>query len=383
MIQDPLTLAALIAGLTALAFWLDYRFTAMSRVTASLLAIIFGALLSNLGVVPAVSPVYDAVTGPITSLAIAWLLLAVDLSDVRKAGPRTIGAFALAAVATAIGAFIAAAIFSDAFGEQNWRLAGTITGTYSGGSVNFVSVGRATGLSDTLFAGATAADSLTTGLWLGATLMLPLWLSRFYPKPPASVIGNAVDGDGAEARRAHHPFFMDTPLSTLRIALLLAVGLGLLLGAELLAGFTPGIPAVLWLTTIALLVGHLTPMRRAPGALQLGNLALHGFFVVIGIFSRIDEILAVGIEVFLFTLVVVGVHGLIVFGVGRFARLDLPTLSVASQAAVGGPSSALAVAVAREWRGLVLPGVLVGLLGYAVGNYLGFAVAGAVRAIGW
>jgi uncharacterized membrane protein len=71
-----------------------------------------------------------------------------------------------------------------------------------------------------------------------------------------------------------------------------------------------------------------------------------------------------------------------VFGVGRLLRIDVASLAVASQAAVGGPSSALAVAVAREWRALVLPGVIVGLLGYAIGNYLGFAVGAIVRSFG-
>jgi uncharacterized membrane protein len=88
------------------------------------------------------------------------------------------------------------------------------------------------------------------------------------------------------------------------------------------------------------------------------------------------------VEVFYFTLVVVGIHGLVVFGIGRLLRLDLGSLSVASQAAVGGPSSALAVAVSREWKGLVLPGIIVGLLGYALGTYLGFGVAFALRGLG-
>ena len=91
---------------------------------------------------------------------------------------------------------------------------------------------------------------------------------------------------------------------------------------------------------------------------------------------------AVGVEVFWLTLAVVLVHGVVVYGGGRLARLDVGTLSVASQAAVGGPSSALAVAVAREWRGLVRPGIVDGLLGYAVGNYLGVGVAVLVRSLG-
>lgn len=85
--------------------------------------------------------------------------------------------------------------------------------------------------------------------------------------------------------------------------------------------------------------------------------------------------------VFYYTLIVVGIHGLLLFGVGRMLRLDLATLTVASQANVGGPASAMAIATARGYRDHVVPGVAVGLLGYAVGNYTGFAVAGVMRTL--
>ncbi|MCH7876430.1 MAG: DUF819 family protein [Gemmatimonadetes bacterium] len=68
-----------------------------------------------------------------------------------------------------------------------------------------------------------------------------------------------------------------------------------------------------------------------------------------------------GPAVFYFTLIVVGLHGLLLFGVGRLLRLDLRTLTVASQANVGGPASAMAIATA--------------------GNYAGFAVAGIMRTL--
>ncbi|MFC1660498.1 DUF819 domain-containing protein [Gemmatimonadota bacterium] len=377
MIQSPLFLTALIAVATALAFVLDRRVRWMSKIGASLLALVFGAILSNFGLVPADSPVYGVIEGPVTSLAIAWLLLAVNLSDLKVAGPRMIGAFLLAAFGTAVGAFLGGFLFSGRFGENTWRLAGVFTGTYSGGSVNFVSVGQGVELPGFLFAGATAADALTTGIWLAFTLLLPLWLRRFYPAP---IPGE--NGEGGEAGEQAHPFFEKVPLSTLDLANLLAAGFFLVVASQWVGSRTPGIPAVLWLTTFALIVGHLKPFRKPRGALQLGNLALHFFFVIIGIHSRISEIMAIGMEVFYFTLVVVGVHGLVVFGVGRVLRMDIGSLAVASQAAVGGPSSALAVAVSREWKGLVLPGIIVGLLGYALGNYLGFAVAFLLRGLG-
>lgn len=373
MIQSPLLLTALIALATAFAFILDRKVAWLSRVGASLLALILGAILSNTGVVPASSPVYSVIEGPLTSLAIAWLLLAVNLSDLKVAGPRMIGAFFLACFGTASGAFLGGLLFAGTFGENSWRLGGVFTGTYSGGSVNFVSVGRGVELPDFLFAGATAADALTTGIWLALCLMLPIWLHRFYPTP---IPGEEESGD---QEHQAHPFFDRIPLSTLDLGNLLAVGFVLVVAAEWVGTLVPAVPAVLWLTTFALVVGHMKHFRSERGALQLGNLALHFFFVIIGIHSRISEIASVGVEVFYFTLMVVGVHGLVVYGGGRLLKMDLGSISVASQAAVGGPSSALAVAVSREWKGLVLPGIIVGLLGYALGTYLGFGVAYALR----
>lgn len=384
MIESPLALSTVVAGAAALAFWLDRRFAALGKVGASLLAIVFGAVLSNTGLVPVSSPVYDAVLGPVTSLSIAWLLLSVNLGDLKKAGRRMTGAFGLAVAGTVLGAFTAAAVYQARFGDDTWRLAAAMTGTYSGGSVNFISVGRAAGLSGPLFAGATAADNVVTALWLAVTLAMPIWLRRFYP-PAASLDSSAPPPSAAApdpaSRHAHHPYFASEGLSAARVAALLAVGLALVLASELLGQLVPRVPAILWLTTLALALGHTPFFRQAPGAMQLGAVGLHFFFVLIGVLSRFSEIAAVGFEVLFFTLIVVGVHGVVVFGVGKLLRLDLASIAVASQASVGGPSSALAVAISREWRHLVLPGMVVGLLGYAVGTYLGLGVGYVVRGL--
>lgn len=389
MIESPLFLTATVVALTALGFWLDHRVELLSRVGASLLVIVLGALVSNAGLVPARSPVYEAVTGPVTSLAIAWLLLSVHIGDLKRVGPRMLAAFGLAAAGTTLGATLGTVIFSEQFAENAWRLAGAFTGTYTGGSLNFVAVGRGLELPDVLFAGATAADNLTTGLWLGACLILPVWLRKLYPAPIPGEDDEPDGGrDGEEEsldRMADsaHPFFRSAPVSVLSLSKLLALGFLLLVAARGLGALVPQVPTVLWLTTLALAVAHVPRFSRMDGAMQLGNFALHLFFAVIGIYSRIGQILSVGVAVFFFTLVVVGVHGLVVFVGGRLLNLDVGTLSVASQAAVGGPSSALAVAVSRRWRALILPGVVVGLLGYAAGNYLGYGIGYLMRALGF
>lgn len=394
-LSSPLPLATVLAAATALALWLEHRFGWGRKIGATLLVILFGALLSNLDLVPAGSPVYDAIGGPVTSLAIVWLLLAVRLSDLKAAGPKMLGGFAIACAATFVaavaGTWLLAPTLDAAVRPDAWKLAGVLTGTYTGGSLNFASVGRALELPDSLFAATAAADNVMTAVWMGATLMLPVWLRRFYPPPPSAederrggaAGGAAGDGgqDGVSTSATPSPLSLTAVLRPLDVSALLALGLALLWLSEAIAGVVPGVPSVVWLTTLALAAAQIPAVRRLEGALPLGVLALTLFFVTIGIGSRLAEIARVGIEVFWLTLLVVAVHGLLTFGFARLAKIDAETTAVASQAAVGGPSTALALAMARGQHRLALPGMLVGLSGYAAGTYTGLAAAYLMR--GW
>jgi len=371
MIQDPLALTALIVGITALAFWLARRFVWASRVGATLLVIAFGAVLSNLDLVAARSVVYGMISGPVTSLAIVWLLFAVDLRSLKAAGPRMLGAFALALAATVLGGLAAFALVGSAFPVEGWKLAGVMVGTYSGGGLNFVSVGRALEMPESLFVAATAADNVVTALWLAATLLLPMWIGRFFRKADLPA--------GGETGEVEDPMQGEARVSVGSLTLLTGLALGIVLAAERTALLTPQVPSVIWLTSFSLIAAQLPLVRKLPGSLQMGTLALHLFFAVLGIGSRVSEIFAVGIEVFWFTALVVAVHGLAFFTLARLLRYDIDTTIVASQAAVGGPSTAMAVAVARGRADLTLPGAMVGLLGYAAGTYAGLMVAWLLR----
>jgi len=384
LIQDPLTIAALIAGVTALAFWLDHRFPPLSKLGASLMVIIFGAVLSNTGIVPHDSSVYHGIEGPVTSLAIIYLLLGVGLADLKEAGPRMLVLFLVASVGTALGAVAGAMLFSGQVGPITWKLAGAFTGTYTGGSVNFAAVGRGLELPASTFAAASAADNVTTAIWMGITLAAPLLLARFRaPVPPGGDNPGPAPTAGSSNSPADdpHPFWGRTPISLLDLVLLAALGMTVLITARTLAQRIGLFPEILWLTTIALILAQMPRVRELRGASQLGNLGLHLFFAVIGIRSLVSAMIAVGPGIFYYTLVVVGIHGIFLFFIGRALKGPLPMLAVVSQAAVGGPSTAMAIAVSRGWPALVLPGIAVGLLGYALGNYAGFGIAYLVRGI--
>jgi uncharacterized membrane protein len=77
----------------------------------------------------------------------------------------------------------------------------------------------------------------------------------------------------------------------------------------------------------------------------------------------------------LFVALALLVHGLVLFGVGRLLRLSPETLAIASSANVGGTLTILPIARGLRRMDLLLPGILVGSLGNAIGTYAGFMMA--------
>lgn len=365
--DGTIALVGMIVVLTAAGFWLERRFAWAAKVGSTMLVILFGFTVSNLKLVPFESPVYGAMSGPVTDLAIVWLLFAVNLRDLRNAGKSMLTLFGVAVLATGVGALISSLMFVKAVGPETWKLGGVLFGTYSGGSLNFAGVAKGLaqqghGVSEEILAATMAADNVMTAVWFGVTLMAPRWFGR----------GQSTDDANSES----HPNPLSGGAFDVRdIALLLAGGFIVIFAADCVAKLVPGVPGIIWLTTVALVVGHMPSVRKLKGAMQLGILALHFFFVVIGIGSRLDKIAEVGWAVFFMVATVVAIHGAILYGFTFWRGNDPDEASVASQAAIGGPSTALALAVARNRREYVLPGVAVGLLGYAVGTYAGLALA--------
>jgi uncharacterized membrane protein len=163
------------------------------------------------------------------------------------------------------------------------------------------------------------------------------------------------------------------------LSILGALPLVILWAAKQLEPLLPGFPQVLWITTIALVVAQVPAIQKLKGASFLSYFAMHLFFIVIGAQSIVGEVLSAGPVVIVYMVTVIAVHALVLFGGGWLLKLDIPTISIASQAAVGGPGSALALSMSMKWSRLLMPGVIIGIFGYAFGNYLGFICSYLVR----
>jgi uncharacterized membrane protein len=346
-------------------------------------------LLSNIGLLPGSSATYDFLRSTAVKVAIVLVLLSLDIRSFVRAGPRMLAAFAIGAAGTVIGATVAGLTLHRIVGPEAWKLSGMYTGTYTGGGVNFASLASAFNTSSDLFSAAIAADVVAGNIWLLVCLVLPALLGRGTKSSAMVADAEKTAADGSPASQTglgskdseNSTHTLETsvrPVSVADAAALVTIAIGLIWCAGRLATLL-SVPEVLVLTTLVLVVAQVPAVKALTGSAVWGNYILHLFVAGNGAAAVFANILAIGPAVFYFASITVGVHGVVQFGIGRLVGIDATTLAVASQANVGGPPKAIAIAGALGSPSSVIPGIAVGLLGYASGNYLGLAVGTLVR----
>ncbi len=280
--------------------------------------------------------------------------------------------FVLGSLSTVIGILLSGWLLNikSDFGESYDILAGMFTGTYTGGSINFNAIAIQYNFQENglLFAGAVAIDNVVTTFWMLVTLLIPRWVKR---KNSQSIKGKSGKG-------------VKLPMNSLSMkSLIVLLSLGFVClwvswqTENLTAGLGFKFPSILVLTTLALVLAQFPIIRKMKGAEILGLYSVYLFLAVIGAYcdiAAVTELAGLGIALVLFTFISVVIHGLIIYTVGHWLFRDWEMTSIASQANVGGGTTALALAETFGRHELLLPAILIGSLGNALGTYLGFLV---------
>ncbi|WP_241265024.1 DUF819 family protein [Algoriphagus aestuariicola] len=370
--QEPLFIAGTLCVAVFFAQWLT-RFSWGRTVGTPIWVILICAVLSNLGVIPSAmegNAIYDGVFVYLAPLGIFIALLGVDLKSLKKAGLPLLLMFLLGSVATVVGVLVSWYVVNPAaeIGSLASAVAGMYTGTYIGGSINFNAIALHYQVSEAgnLFAAATVVDNLIGTPWIIATLILPKYLQRVFPRKKLN-----SSSDGEKLATIEY-------ISIGSLASLLALGLLGMTLSKVLAFHFPQVPEIIFLTTLALILAQFSGVQQLYGKQTVGFFLILLFLAVIGTLCDLGALQGVGSlagTLALFVGLLVLVHGLVIFGVGALLKMDWDVIAVASQANVGGNTTALASAESLNRPDLLIPGVLVGSLGNALGTYIGFAVA--------
>lgn len=352
--------------------------------TGAVWAILFAILASNIGLIPQDSEGYSFVFRYFVPILIPLFLMKADLRKIFFETGRMFGAFLLAAAGTVIGAVVAFSLVSLPDYETGVRTAdmvsresgavGAFIATYIGGSVNYAALIDITGLAQAdpdFVSSATAVDNLFSGLFLALLAVLPgiSWVASRFVKRDHSQ-GEVVAEEGGKVTAA-------TLAYSITFALVV-VALGDLITAALSSQFGPG--AGNWryaiITVLALIPATAFPqvMARLHGGYEIGVALSFVFFAAIAAGADVVGLVQTAPVLILIIGILLLVHGVVVFGVGSLLRFSLPELITASNAAILGATTAPALAAAKGWKDLVTPGVLVGVVGYALGTMVATVV---------
>ncbi len=385
MIQDPLLLVAFMLAVVAFTRWIEERYEWVKQISSAVICTLLGIALANLGVITHTGPTHEAVFTFAIPYAIVLIIMGTDMKELTQAGRSILIAYGAACLGSFAGGAVAGILMSGWVGPETWKLAGAFSAAFAGGGMNFAAVGQGLEMDPSTFAAAAVADNLSTVPYFLVQVGLVGVLSAAYLRRSRGS-GPTVDATFHQEKEsvevdedAMRRRWTDAELNITDLSVLGALPLAALWCARRLGDVLPGIPEVLWLTTLALIIAQFPWTKKLRGAEVISYFALHIFFIALGAASVLSEVFEAGLPIFGFMLVVIGFHMLVAYGVGWLAKVDLAAVSVASQAAIGGPGSALALGMAMKWHQLVAPGVIVGIFGYALGNYLGFFCAYIVR----
>ena len=384
--ENDFAIWAVLIGIAGFGFWCE-RYPFGRKYSGVMLLITLAIVLSNLRIIPTSAPAYDAVWTYLVPVAIPLLLFQADMRRIFAEAGRTLVAFVIGAAGVVIGVYLAVALID--LGEHEAALGGIFTGTYIGGSLNFAAIAEVTQFPDeSLLIAAVAADNVITNLHVLLIILLPsiVAVARFFPVYRGAVGGSAAAADDEPVHR-----IADFDVPGLLYALALAFALasaGIWTAAnanEFVASITGNDElrdadwssyAILITTLFALLIATFGKRIVAglSGYSEAGNALLFIFLAMVGASADIWRLVETAPILFLFALIIVSVHMLVLLPVGRLLRLDLAEMCIASAVCIGGPASGPAIAAAKGWKDLVIPGVLAGSFGYAVGSFIGTAV---------
>jgi uncharacterized membrane protein len=157
------------------------------------------------------------------------------------------------------------------------------------------------------------------------------------------------------------------------------LGIAAYLISQAISALWPALPSILVITTIGLILAQFERFHNLIGSRAVGLYLVYLFLVVIGAFCEfkaIGELGEIGITLLIFVGLIVLIHGVIIMAIGRLMFSDWKMIAIASQANVGGGTTAMALAESFDREELIVPAILIGTLGSAMGTYIGFMVAG-------
>ena len=397
--ENTWVLMSVMMAAVAASIYLEQRYVWASRITGAVIALVIALVLVNVGIIPSAAPIYDDVVwGYFVPLAIPLLLLQTNIRKIWRETGQLLAIFLIGSFGTIAGAVIGCALLQHSI-DGLPKVAAMMTGSYIGGGVNFTALADAFKVSGTLVSSTIVADNLNMAIYFLLLLGLAgnVFVRRFYGHPLIDEVeGKGMSEEGRTLAAAYWGR-KDVSLRDITMCIsytIVVVTISKATGGAFASLLPPdgGWPArmcsvflgsqYVWITLISVIFASVFEKQANSmhGAQEIGTLFIYMFFFIIGVPASIMEILMHAPLLFVFCLIMVILNMLFCFIGGKILNFPLEDILIASNANIGGPTTAAGMAISQGWTRLVGPAMLVGTFGYAIGTYIGIIVGSMLGA---
>lgn len=343
-----------------------------------------GILIGNLGIFPDdIAVVQDYMSTLSVPIALPLIFFSMHLSDWRKQSGVVIRSFVGALAAVILGSTIAFFIFSPHLGENGWQVAGMLVGCYTGGTPNMAAIGTALRVDTTSYIAVHASDVVVSGLlFLLIISVLPKFLRRVLDhKDEQELIGTDADVYGLKEFTPYFSGFNRQDLPPLLRALIFsiiifAIGGGLSL---LLPGWISPVVAIIVITTLGVAGSFVPAIRETGFTFQLGYYFLLVFSFTVSSMANIRQLTETAPVMMLYVLVLLLITFIFHVLLSKLLHVDADTQLITATAMIFSPPFVPVVAAALKNRSVIMTGMVTGIAGWVIGNYIGIAFGYLVR----
>lgn len=330
-----------------------------------------------------VSAAYKALKNNLLYAMIFVMLLRCDFRKLAKLGGRMVAIFLGCSLTLFVGFIVGYPIFKGSLGSDTWGAVAALYASWVGGSTNMAAMQAALPVDAGAYSCALALDTVCYSVWIALLLLMVRYASKWNNavKADTSKLQAVADAAAAEVAKekkqaggADWIFLIGLSLIVSAISQYVGASLNGALRDVGLAMFDKGSMTTLFVTVLGL-VCAMTPLGKVPAVEELSSVYLYAVVSLLASTASVTDLLAAPMWV-VYGFFILAVHVILMFFLSKLFHWDLCMVSTASLANIGGAASAPIVASAYDasYAGI---GVLMGVLGAAVGNFAGM-ICGAI-----
>ena len=365
-----------------LILWLTYRFPFLNKVGSIIIAYIIGVSLGLTGIIPdtdATHEIQTSIAKVTIPLAIPLLLLSSDIRSWTKLAPSFIKSTIFGLLGCAGAITVGFLLYGRHNAQMFANIGGMLTGLYTGGNANLASLKMALGVDSDTYVLVSAYSTVMSAVYLFFVIIAGKKVLRLF-MPDFKYDKTKEDGDIKIENHDNELFlglFRKDNMKNLGLAMLITVGI-IAAGAGIAMLFPKDMFQSMFILAISLL-SVLASMNRKVRSIKR-TFELGTYFILIfslAVASQVSFATLSQVDGNLFLFVTVATIGALVFHVllSAIFRIDTDTTLTTSISLICSPPFAPVMGSALKNRAVIGPGIAVGLFGYAIGTYFGFAVA--------